>query len=129
MNFIQNSKRLGKLTFRCPYLCEDDLNDLDEMKWLREVLLDVKCFYWQPEDMLTFVRQQKGLKVLTIESDRQCSRIKYDKEFKKMFDDMVKERSKLKIKVLFHQGGREMKISEKGFSETHMYEVSSSDSD
>lgn len=51
IKWIESCERLGKLTLDCPYLNEDKMNDLREMKWLREVKLEGKSFLWDPMDM------------------------------------------------------------------------------
>lgn len=127
LEWIQDCKKLSKLTFDCPFLIENDLNDFEVMPLLREVRLEVKQFHWQPEEMMEFIRKQPRLKVLDIDSDRKNSEMQYGQDFKKMFDDLVKQRKKLLIKAVFHQGSRQIKFSEKGFKETKMYATSSDD--
>lgn len=78
LKWFQSCKRLAKLTLQCPCLIESELNDLNEMVWLREVKLDVKRFHWEPKEMIDFVRKHSGLKKLIIVSDRKNKSMKYD---------------------------------------------------
>lgn len=127
--WIQGCKKLSKLHIDCSYFVEDDLNDLKEMSMLREVKIEVKKFDWGHKELFDFIRKHPKLKLIDIDSNRKNTRLKYDDTFKKMFNDLIEERGKFTIKVMYHEGGRKMKISEKGFNETEEYEVSSSEED
>lgn len=123
ITWIGSCKRLGKLTFDCSYLDEHGLMELKNMRWLREVHFEAKYLHWEPEDIVEFARNNRHLKVMTVESDRKNNSMIFDEKFKQDFGGLIQERKKLKIKVLFHQGGREIRMSETGFSETQQYDT------
>lgn len=127
ITYIGSCKRLGKLTLDCPYLDEDGLMDLKNMRWLNEVTFEAKYLHWEPNEIIAFARNNQHLKKMVITSDRKNNSMKFGKEFKEMFDELVRERPKLTIKVHFFQGGREIKISAAGFTETQRYETSDSE--
>lgn len=125
--WIGDCKRLGKLTLDCPYLNEGHLMNVKDMRWLREVHFEGKYLHWEPEDIVKFARNNRHLKVMTVESDRKNNSMIFDEKFKQDFGALIQERRKLKIKVLFHQGGREIRMSETGFSETQLYDTPDED--
>lgn len=127
--WIGSCKKLAKLTLRVSYLVESELEELNELPYLNTVTLDVKEFHWVPEDMLAFVRKQRRLKVLKIESDRKNKEMKYDDGFKKTFDEIVAQRKKMTIHIMFYQNRREVKVSEKGLNETKDFDDNTSDDD
>lgn len=123
ITWIGSCKRLGKLTLDCPYLDEGGLMELKDMRWLREVHFEAKYLHWEPEDIVKFASNNRHLKVMTVESDRKNNSMIFDEKFKQDFGALIQERRKLKIKVLFHQGVREIRMSETGFSETQQYDT------
>lgn len=128
ISWIGNCKNLSKLTLGCPCLTADDgLMELKNMRRLREVHLEAKNVDWDPEEMVEFARNNKRLKVMSIASDRNNNSMKFDWKFKDKFDELIRERSKLKIKVLFHEGERKIYVSESSFSETQLYETPDSE--
>lgn len=125
--WIGSCKRLGKLTLDCPYLDEFGLMDLKNMRWLNEVMFEAKYLHWEPKEIIGFARNNQHLKKMTITSDRKNNSMKFGKKFKKLFDELVRERPKLTIKVHFFEGRREIKINAAGFSETQEYETPDSE--
>lgn len=95
------------------------------MRWLREVHFEAKYLHWEPKDIVSFARNNRHLKVMNVESDRKNNSMVFDEKFKEDFGALIEERKKLKIKVMFHQGGREIRMSETGFKETQMYDTAS----
>ncbi|XP_037029172.1 uncharacterized protein LOC119069236 isoform X2 [Bradysia coprophila] len=127
ISWIGNCKALSKLTLACPHILEDGLMELKDMHLLREVHFEAKHIHWEPEEIVEFARNNKRLKVMNIESDRKNNSMKFDWKFKDKFDELMRERRKLKIKVVFHEGERKINVSETSFSETQLYDTPDSD--
>lgn len=116
-SWIGSCTRLDKLTFHCAYLDESNMNTLPEMRYLKTVIMDVKQFHWENDEMIEFIRKQKYLRFLKIESDRKNKQMKYGDDFKKIFTELLENRPLLRLKIIFFQDDREIDMSKKGFKE------------
>lgn len=125
--WIEKCKKLNKLNIDCSWFPEDSLNYLDTMPMLHEVHLEVERFHWDHRDMFSFIRKHPKLKLIDVDSVRKNKQLKYDNKFMEMFYDLIEERGKFTIRAIYNEGGREMNISENGFSEIISYEPSSSE--
>lgn len=89
------------------------------MQWLKKITLSTKHLNWVPDEIISIARGNPHVNMLAVDSDYGNDDMKFGTKYKKTFADLIKERKKLTIKVFFHQGKREINISEKGFSEKH----------
>lgn len=115
--WIENSAKLEKLQLHCRYLCEYELYRLKTMPKLKELRLKMRTLHWDPKQMMELVSKQSQLKLLHIESQRNNPKIQYGEDFRTMFNDLLKQRRKMKINVEFADVGRVILYSEKMFCE------------
>lgn len=87
------------------------------MELLTKVTLSPRHLDWDPEEIIEFARNNPRLRLLEIDSDRKNDELKFGKKYKDLFADLIKERGQLAITVFFHEEKREVKISEKGFTQ------------
>lgn len=85
------------------------------MPSLSKVTLIVKYLDWSSNGIIQFARDNPSLRLLVIEGEQLHKKINFGKKYKDLFADLVKERSKITIKVLIYQDNREVEISEDGF--------------
>lgn len=120
LKWIKNCKQLSKLTLGCKCLEGKDLmKNLKGMEKLKEVHLDIGSIDWTPMKMIEFFRNNKQLKMISIECERNNKEFKFDDEFKKMFDELAQQRDEMLIEVTFGKddGMRQLKISKESFEE------------
>lgn len=118
LKWIKSCNKLSKLALECPCLAENELTCLKGMKDLEEVCLKVNHkFEWDTKKMIKFIRNNRQLKLLSIECERRNRQLKFDDEFKKMFDKLVQERVNVTVVVTSGTGDtkRQMKMSKDGF--------------
>ncbi|XP_031617273.1 uncharacterized protein LOC116337096 [Contarinia nasturtii] len=115
-DWIKSCKKLQKLTVDCRYLT-GYMSDVTDMPLVKELKLEAKKLDMEPNEIIQTARNLPRLNLLDIVSDYGNDDIQFGQEYKDMFADLNKERKKLTIKVFFHEEKREIKISEKGFSE------------
>ncbi len=87
------------------------------MPTLTKVTLIVKYLDWSSDGIIQFARDNPSLRLLVVEGEKLHKRINFGQKYKNLFADLVKERSKITIKVLIYEDGREVKISEDGFKD------------
>lgn len=75
----------------------------------------VKYLDWSSNGIIQFARDNPSLRVLVIEGEELHKEINFNKKYKDLFADLVKERSKITIKVSIYKDNREVEISENGF--------------
>lgn len=99
------------------------------MPSLTKVTLIVKYLDWSSNGIIQFARDNPSLRLLVVEGEEVHKKINFGQKYKDLFADLVKERSKITIKVLIYKDNREVEISEDGFRDGERTVESSEDDD
>ncbi|XP_031625486.1 uncharacterized protein LOC116342125 [Contarinia nasturtii] len=102
-NWTKNCPQLRKLALKCCYITNGkELKHLKGMDKLEELHLSMRKIEWDPKNMIEFIRNiGQGLKVLSIDCERNNKQFKFDDEFKNLFNVLAEERADMVIKVQF----------------------------